>query len=311
MVKVASIGECMVQMLQQPDGRYIRNYAGDTQNFAQYLAWIGKPHNITSSYVTVIGADKFGQEMLQCWKNEGLDTSHVMTTSRKNTGLYFADTDKDGHRNYTYYRSDAAARLLFDMPETDDVIEALQTYDVLYASAISLMILTEENREKMIHLYKKSREKGIKTVFDTNYRPAGWKNAAEAADWMNKIFPYCHTVLPTDDENQAVFGDKKPQDTVHRLMAHSVQEVAVKCGAAGCTLGTQHNGETRTDHIPSQPDIKVVDTTSAGDSFNAGYLCGRLSGQTESVSATWGHKLAAKVIQYQGAFIPRGDLTDF
>ncbi len=48
-----------------------------------------------------------------------------------------------------------------------------------------------------------------------------------------------------------------------------------------------------------------VDTTAAGDSFNAGYMSARLSGQNPADAATNGHQLAAEVIQHRGAIMPR------
>ena len=50
--------------------------------------------------------------------------------------------------------------------------------------------------------------------------------------------------------------------------------------------------------------VPVMDTTAAGDSFNAGYLAARLSGVNMIDAAKKGQKLAAKVIQHKGAVIP-------
>jgi 2-dehydro-3-deoxygluconokinase len=54
--------------------------------------------------------------------------------------------------------------------------------------------------------------------------------------------------------------------------------------------------------IPTD-SINIVDTTSAGDSFNAGYISARLGGKTPAESADQGNLLAAVVIQHRGAVI--------
>ena len=304
--KVVSIGECMVQMLQRPDGLYIRNYAGDTQNFIQYLAWLGSDKDISAHYLTAMGKDKFGREIMAEWEAQGIKMDMVMTTDQKNTGLYFADTDAHGNRDYTYFRSDAAARLMFDLPETDEVFNKALEADCIYSSAITLMILSDENKQKLVDFYKRAKEAGVKTAFDTNYRPAGWASPEEAGEWMDKIFAHTDIVMPTNDENREVYGDHTDEQTLARMQAAGVPEIVVKCGEKGALI--YYDGIT--DRIASKPDVEVLDTTSAGDSFNAGYLAGRLSGLSPFEAAQWGHSIAAEVIQHRGAFIPRENLPN-
>jgi 2-dehydro-3-deoxygluconokinase len=245
--------------------------------------------------------------MLEGWRREGLDTSLVMTTARKNTGLYFADTDKNGHRDYTYYRSDSAARLLFDLPESADILGRLAGYDLVYASAITLMILSDKNRERLVALFRDLRAGSVMTAFDTNYRPSGWSSPDEAAQWMNRIFPACDIVLPTNDENSAVFGDADDDAILARLEAAGVPEIAVKCGGSPCLIS---HGGTRLS-VGTERNEKPLDTTSAGDSFNAAYLCARLRGHAPAKAAAWGHRLAGEVIRHRGAFIPKENLPVF
>jgi 2-dehydro-3-deoxygluconokinase len=54
----------------------------------------------------------------------------------------------------------------------------------------------------------------------------------------------------------------------------------------------------------------VVDTTAAGDSFAAGYLSRRLIGESAFLSAEFGNKVAARVIQHRGALIPLEVMQD-
>ncbi|MBI1326160.1 MAG: sugar kinase [Alphaproteobacteria bacterium] len=301
MKHVAAIGECMIEMQPAGDGTYRQSCGGDTLNMAWYLGRIGKAHEIEASYVTALGQDRFSRAMLEYWQTSGLDTSTVATTEKRNAGLYFADTDKDGNRDYTFFRDNSAARIFFQLPESAEILEKIQSYDLVYASAISLMILSNDDRQKLIALFKKLRAKGVKTVFDTNYRAAGW-GKEEAAAWMTNMMMQSDIVLPTNDENQTVFGDETPLATLERIKALGAKEIIVKCGKKNALIwesGMEKHGE-----IPPRPAIKAVDTTAAGDSFNAAYLCGRLLGKTMQESALWGHKLAAEVIQHRGALIP-------
>lgn len=299
--KVLCIGECMIEMLRSENDLYSASYAGDTFNTAQYLAWLGKNDNIVVSYLTVLGRDRFGRNMLKQWEKNNVDTSLVMSTEEKNTGLYFADTDVRGNRDYTFFRSDSAAKLMFKMRHSDALFSKALDCNMIYTSAITLMILDDDGREKLIAFYKEAYERNLITVFDTNYRPSGWKSKEETRIWIDSITPYVRIMLPTNDENKELYGDYTDEHTIERLSKNKIPEIVLKRGGEGCKI--HYEGESF--DVPAERNVKVVDTTAAGDSFNAGYLYGRIKGKLPEEAALLGHKLASKVIGQRGAIIDR------
>ena len=70
-------------------------------------------------------------------------------------------------------------------------------------------------------------------------------------------------------------------------------------GGKGCLVSTATSRE-----LVESNTVSVVDTTSAGDSFNAGYFASRMAGNEPVVAAKAGHALASVVIQHRGAIIP-------
>ena len=70
-------------------------------------------------------------------------------------------------------------------------------------------------------------------------------------------------------------------------------------GAKGCLVITDKETE-----LVEWPQVAVVDTTAAGDSFNGGYLAARMAGKMPQQAASAGHALASVMIQHRGAIIP-------
>ena len=142
---------------------------------------------------------------------------------------------------------------------------------------------------------------GAVIAFDGNYRPRGWKGDGERArDVFARFLSEVDWAFPTFDDEQALWGDASPAATAERLHRHGVSDVIVKNGAEGALLSL--DGE-RTN-VPVPAAIDPVDTTAAGDSFNAGFIAARLRGTNGEDAALLGHRLAAVVIRNRGAIVP-------
>lgn len=290
---VALVGECMVE-LRHTDPTTLRlGYAGDTLNTAVYLArtWDGDVH-----YVTAVGDDSYSDAMVAGWIEEGIDVEHVARVAGAHPGLYLVHTDERGERTFTYYRSQSPARRLFS--DVDPLgAEGLSRFGVVYLSGITLSLLTDAARQRLWSLLDKLRAAGGTVVFDTNYRPAGWPDVDTARDTIAEMLRRTDIAMPTFGDEQVLSGDADAAACTARLHALGVTEVVVKLDADGCLV----NGE----HVPALVVDDVVDTTAAGDSFNAAYLAARLQGASPPEAAVQGHRLAAEVIRHGGAIIPR------
>jgi 2-dehydro-3-deoxygluconokinase len=177
------------------------------------------------------------------------------------------------------------------------LLEALPGYDVLYFTAITLSLLDPAARERFRIALAAARGAGQLVAFDSNYRPAGWADAAAARAAIAPFIDTLSLALPTFEDEQALWGDATMAETLARYAARGI-EVCVKRGDAGCFLA---DGEC----VPVPQRIAPIDTTGAGDSFNAAYLTARLAGRPPAEAARAGHILAGTVIQHRGAIIPR------
>lgn len=290
----------MLELSHQSQAVLALSFAGDTLNFATYLRRLLRAECFSIDYVTALGMDVYSDLMLTNWRHEGINTELIIRLPNKLPGLYLIRTDPNGERSFYFYRQNSAARELFKSLTDEALIQALLTRDYLYLSGITLAILDEMSRERLWNLLTLAKKKQIQIVFDTNYRAALWPNEETARAVINKTLTYVDIAFPTFNDEQRLFSDVNPQACVQRLFEKGITEVCVKCGAESALVATMEDRSI----VPACLALEVIDTTGAGDSFNAAYLAARLRGVDPVNAARCGHQLAATVIRYPGAIIP-------
>lgn len=322
MPHIAFIGECMIELSgSKPDaifGSAQLGFAGDTLNAATYMARTSRlldqqttnadkdANANTASYITALGTDAYSNAMLNAWQKDGIATNLVRQIDGALPGLYAIQTDAAGERSFSYWRANAAAKQMLSDGHDDKIRKAFGQMDGIYLSGITLAILSDKDRQKMIQLAGDFADQGGKVYFDTNHRPRLWANAQTAIAAYDAIAPLCHTVLPTFDDDAALFGDASPRDTAHRWLDAGASEVIVKSGGDPTTFACQ-NGDIGTIAPPEITDI--VDTTSAGDSFNGAFLGAKTHGKTTQQAIEIAQKVAGRVICRHGALVDISDLT--
>ncbi|OEF27553.1 sugar kinase [Vibrio rumoiensis] len=299
-MKIAFFGECMVELSGYP---LQRTFGGDTLNTALYLARLGQSREIDVYYATALGTDSLSQSMLETWQSEDICTDLVTHFEDKMPGLYLVENDDNGERHFNYWRSDSAVKQYFErgLSPLETAINN-HALDVIYISGISLAILSDDSKQRLVALLTLHKQQGGKVVFDNNYRAQLWSTEL-ARNWYSKILPLVDIALITEDDDFLVWGEG--QSVLERCIEMGCQEVAIKRGCEPCEVVTGlQTGKLEASLVSAEKVKKVVDTCAAGDSFAAGYLAGRLSGNSAAQSATLGHQLASKVIQHAGAIMP-------
>jgi 2-dehydro-3-deoxygluconokinase len=302
MTRVACIGECMIELRQaqggqagQRGGLYSRGFGGDTLNTAVYLARLG----VDVDYVTALGDDPLSDQMIAGWAAEGVGTKRVARMPGKLPGIYMIQTEENGERRFFHWRENSAARSLMDLPEIEDILNSLASYDVVYLSAITLSIYSENGRRRLIAALKRARLLGTRFAFDTNFRVRGWPDLNVARGVYSAAFEAADIVLASTEDLLPLY----PGESNATLMAGiSSPEVVLKLGEPASFLRFAGNSS----EVKAAPVTRpVVDTTAAGDSFAAAYIAARLAGADPIEAARAGHRLAGVVVCYPGAIIPR------
>ena len=239
-------------------------------------------------------------QLVEQWRAEGVGCDLIEYESNGVPGMYLIETDEAGERSFYYWRDNAPARrLLSDSQKAEALFAQLADRNWLCLSGITLAIYDEASRQRLFELLADYRRGGGKVAFDSNYRPKLWPSVEQTRQAYERMYQLTDLALPTIEDEQEVFGDSDQAGIVERLSGLGVQEIVLKMGENGCLVFS--GGERE---LVASRKVAVVDTTSAGDSFNAGYLAARLSGKPPTQSAESGHRLASVVIQHKGAIIP-------
>ncbi|NNL17956.1 MAG: sugar kinase [Boseongicola sp.] len=286
MTRVACIGEAMIELSLDSDIATLA-VAGDTLNTAVYLK--RSAPEIEVDYITRLGNDPFSSRIRDFIASEDIGVSRIGIDPVAVPGLYAITLSPEGERSFTYWRSASAARHLFG----DGDFSALEGYDLIYLSGISMAILADEVRWQLIDHLQKS---GQRVAYDNNHRPRLW-DTADARAVTEAFWSFVDIPLPSIDDEMAVFGGNE-EATLSRFSSSSAVG-AMKCGETGPVS----IGEAVKQKYSAAP--RVIDTTSAGDSFNGGYLAARLRGASQADALRAGHELAAKVVGHRGAIIPK------
>lgn len=295
-----SIGECMIELSQAGDGLLRKGFAGDTFNTVWY-ARAFLPDHWSAAYLTGLGDDAASDEMRAFVESAGVETDAIRTVPGRSPGLYMIHL-KNGERSFSYWRETSAAKQLAADPE--HLRKAIDASGTVYFSGITLAILSKTDRDALLSELSRARNAGKNVVFDPNIRPRLWSDPETMLAAVTEGARVSNIVMPSFDDEATHFGDKSVEETAKRYRDAGAEIVVVKNGEAGITIVS----EGQNAFVPATSANAVIDTTSAGDSFNGAFLASYLQDGDALKAASFGAKIASAVIGHHGALIEKNKL---
>ncbi len=151
----------------------------------------------------------------------------------------------------------------------------------------------------MLDAIAEARGSGATVAFDPNLRPRLWEDPDTMRTAIMAAAAVSDILLPSFEDEAAAFGDTAPDDTARRYADCGAGLVVVKNGAD--EMIALDKGQTI--RFTPAPVTGIVDTTAAGDSFNAAFLAACLESSDVAQAIRAGAELAAKVISKRGALV--------
>lgn len=224
---------------------------------ANFLAAIAK-FGGKAAMLGKVGTDTFGKLLTSTLREVGIETKGIVASDEFFTTLAFVTLDANGDREFAFARKPGAdTQLRFDELE----LSLLDETRVFHFGTLSLT--GEPSRTTTYRAVEYAREHGKLITFDPNLRKPLWRELDEAKQQMLWGLAHADVVKISDEEVEFLFGLGVQEGAQYILEHFPVKLVFVTCGPDGCWF----QNKNASGHVDSLRNIKVVDTTGAGDIF--------------------------------------------
>lgn len=218
---------------------------------------------IRVNFIGAVGDDIFGEYILRFLNNERINVLRVRRQPNTNTGFTVSLTYPENRALITY------TGIMKDFTINEEDIDfIISNSDHLH---ISSFFLQKRLQQDIGYLFTKAKEKGLTTSLDPGWDP-------EDKDWakLKELFPVVDILFLNGIEAKRVYCSLYKEDDdiekVAELLSKEVKLLIIKLGEKGALVL-----EDEKKYYRSGFKVDVIDTTGAGDAFNAGFLYGRLN----------------------------------
>jgi 2-dehydro-3-deoxygluconokinase len=240
--------------------------AGAEFNVAVGLTRLG--HRV--GYLSKVGDDPFGRQVVNCMNENGIDTSLTQIDPSFRTGFMLKSKTSQGDPDIYYYRKESAASTL--CPEDLKKVD-VTAWDALHLTGI-LSAVSSTARSAVFELIRAAKAADVPVFFDPNLRPQLWPSRELMVKTINELAAMADYVLPGVNEGKTLCGSADPKTIGAFYLGLGSGTVIVKTGASGAETYTK----TGHFHTGAYPPDQIVDTVGAGDGFAAGVISGIMEG---------------------------------
>ena len=293
-INVCSIGEAMIEISNIKNSLYNQSFAGDTLNFCNYL----DKKKLNAFFLSAIGKSEINQSLLNFVKSKKISTKYIKQINQFELGLYLIKNKDNGEKQFFYWRDESAAKHYFNNIDFLNLYKELKNFDYIYFSGITLSIIHISKLNNFIRLLKLLKNKKIKIVFDLNIRPSRWnkKNLNIFLDSVLKFVDICF--LSGEDMNY--WKNKNNIKSYEQIVRkYKFKHSIFRKNAKFTYVLLDKNKYVFKNKFLK----KVVDTSGAGDGFNAAYLSNFIVNNDPVLALKAGSSLGSKIVMKKGAIV--------
>jgi sugar/nucleoside kinase (ribokinase family) len=295
--EIVAIGEILIDFIPFASGSstdvpaFEKCFGGAPFNYAIAAARLGAKVGALAA----VGADPFGQFLIETLKKDNVDTRHVRIKKQR-TSLAFVVSEPNGERSFFFYR-----KPLFETADTmlspGDVPAAyLRSAKILHYSGVALSHRPE--RDAVFKAIEETRVSGGLISYDPNIRLELWPSRDELRAMNERAMRKADIILLAKDEAEFLFGKGNPKAVVAKIRSKChPQYIALKLGDQGSYV----EDENGTSFFKPAYEVDVVDTTGAGDGWAAAFDYGLIKGWDLEACVTAANAVGALIVTKRGA----------
>ena len=293
--KICSIGECMIEITNTYNNNFQQSFAGDTLNFCSYL----NKKNFNVDYLSSVGKSEINKDFFNLLKSKKISKKLIHIHPHNETGLYLIKNDKNGEKNFYYWRDNSAAKNYLNELNYKKLEIILKKYHYLYFSGITLSIISKNKQKDFCNLIKKLKEYNVKIIFDLNIRIKRWPNKKHLNASINLFLPFIDILFSTGED----IKNWKNNDNLsffNKLIKSNKINHAIFRKNASLNYAILNDQIYK---ITNKVHKMIVDSSGAGDGYNAAYISEFLTSGDVYRSLQASHLLGSKIVMKKGAII--------
>ncbi len=264
---------------------------GTTANIAANLARLG----LRSAFAGCVGDDPYGRYIMDVFAKDGVDCDDVMLDYGAFTGIVLAIVNDSGERTFIACAKGAAHSRL-----TQEHISGMDFSRTHVVHISGVCLVEEPSRQASLQALQKAKMLNIPVYYDPNLRLEGEVFPEELRKAQRAAMSAAGIVLIGEEELALIYDTKEISEGAAIALASGSDLVVVKRGAKGVSAFWAGG-----HYAMLAFKVDALDTTGAGDAFDAGFIAARLRGLELHETLTYASAVAAlKVTQTGSRSIP-------
>ena len=301
MFDMTALGEILIDFT--PCGKsaagqriFEQNPGGAPANVLTCLSKCGKK----TAFIGKVGKDMHGAFLKSVLEENDICTDGLLEDENAFTTLAFVALSDSGERSFSFARKPGADTCLTKEEIRKDLIANSKVFHIG-----SLSLTSEPVKSATFYALELAKEYGCIISYDPNYRAPLWDSREKAIEGMRSVLSYVDVMKISDEETELLTGISDPEMAAKKLIENGISIVAVTLGADGALICTKEGCE----HVKGY-QVRIVDTTGAGDSFWGGFLTQLLESEKmpsevslkeAAAFADYGNAVASLCVEKRGA----------
>ena len=292
-IDILCVGEVLVDFIGHQNNVLI----SETRDYHRYLG--GSPANVamnckrlglSSTLVSSVGNDGFGEYIFKRLEEIGINTSNVKKLENKSTSVIFV-SKSNGTPDFIPYRNADC-----DISENQITTEMLSQTKIFHTTCFALS--KNPAQTTILKKAEEAHKKGCKLSIDVNYAKELWETKEQALQVIKNYCQFNPLIKISEDDMLRLFEKQLPHKEIFEFFHNlGVETVCLTLGSKGVKLSQKGKNMIQ---LPAIKIEKVMDTTGAGDAFWSGFLFAYIKAKTIEECLQIALKLAALKLQNVG-----------